>query len=322
MPASENDLFMHVTWAQRLTLELHARIQWIRKEWSKRLRDAKLQKKIHEVINVVGVFTEDKETLHTLFYAGIPVWWLRVYQSCSPVSSPAGDIETLKIKAVLLQLIDYTDARPKAQKLPKENGGRNPFLSYPHPFMPVAICKWEIALKHLARYHTSHPEDGGHYNYWVPPTHCLLSVQSDEKKAKLFMGWLRIQELCLFLLSNAKCSPLRLSNKEWRTLLLNLFTKSVQWKGTEVKGLPHAETAYEILWELCELNFRSGFVALNRQLDESTISALEHQSMLDQCWNGTAAYLDLFTMRQELGGQSIFELAAFVQALHTVMKTW
>ncbi|KIK59234.1 hypothetical protein GYMLUDRAFT_108269, partial [Collybiopsis luxurians FD-317 M1] len=107
--------------------------------------------------------------------------------------------------------------------------------------------------------------------YWLPPARCLLSCQSNVKKAKLFTSWLRIRELCLFLLSDSKCSPFQLSNKEWRTLLLvcgsckldedvgtrnanhrhnvqehlegalkksdvqldvqNLFTKSVQWKG-------------------------------------------------------------------------------------------
>jgi hypothetical protein len=77
LPASENDLFMRVAWAQRLALELHARIRWIGKEWSKRLRDAKLRKRVHETVDVVGAFTEDEETLHTLFHAGIPVWWVR-----------------------------------------------------------------------------------------------------------------------------------------------------------------------------------------------------------------------------------------------------
>jgi hypothetical protein len=228
--------------------------------------------------------------------------------------------------------------------------------------MPVVVRPWEIALKHLAGYHTARPEDGGHYNYWLPPARCLLSPQSDEKKAKLFTGWLRIRELCLFLLSDSKCSPFRLSNKEWRTLLLvcggceldedggtrnanhrhnvrerleralqrsdvqldvqNLFTKSVQWKGIEINGLPDTNIAREILWELCELNFRSDFVALDRQMDESAVSALERQEIVDRCWNGTAAYIDLLAMRSDLGERSVFERAAFVKALHTAMKTW
>ncbi|KIK55742.1 hypothetical protein GYMLUDRAFT_175074 [Collybiopsis luxurians FD-317 M1] len=85
--------------------------------------------------------------------------------------------------------------------------------------MPTPICCWETALKHLAGYHTPLPEAGGHYNYWAPPARCLLLPDSDEKKALLFKGWLRIQDLILFLLSDVSCMPVRLSNKEWRTLL-------------------------------------------------------------------------------------------------------
>ncbi|KIK55741.1 hypothetical protein GYMLUDRAFT_175122 [Collybiopsis luxurians FD-317 M1] len=32
---------------------------------------------VHEVIDVIRAFMEDEETLHFLFHAGIPVWWVR-----------------------------------------------------------------------------------------------------------------------------------------------------------------------------------------------------------------------------------------------------
>ncbi|KIK53446.1 hypothetical protein GYMLUDRAFT_118524, partial [Collybiopsis luxurians FD-317 M1] len=184
------------------------------------------------------------------------------------------------------------------------------------------------ALKHLAGHHTSRSEEGGHYNYWAPPARCLLSPDSDDKKARLFKGWLRIRDIVLFLLSDVNCTPFCLSNKEWRTLLQvcsghelnegdgsrnashrrnvrehfktaleksqvqldvnNLFGKTPTWKGSEVIGLLDPDTAREILWELCELNFRSDVLALDRHLDRSNASVLERQDMLDQCWNGSA----------------------------------
>ncbi|KIK54140.1 hypothetical protein GYMLUDRAFT_102482, partial [Collybiopsis luxurians FD-317 M1] len=182
------------------------------------------------------------------------------------------------------------------------------------------------ALKYLAGYHSARPEDGGHYNFWLPPARCLLSPENDQKKGLLFVGWLRIRDLILFLLSNPGCSPLQLSNKQWRTLLNvcarsdlsqddgtkgaarrkevreqlekgleksnvflrveNLFTKTVSWKGTVITGLPSAEITREILWELCELNFRNELMALDRFVDNSGMTPLQRQDMLDRCWCG------------------------------------
>ncbi|KAF9060482.1 hypothetical protein BDP27DRAFT_1430050 [Rhodocollybia butyracea] len=77
LPASREELFLRVACLQRQILELNARNHWLGPEWQERINDAKARRRTHEPADIIGAFTEDLDHLDLLFYAGIPVWFVR-----------------------------------------------------------------------------------------------------------------------------------------------------------------------------------------------------------------------------------------------------
>jgi hypothetical protein len=111
------ELFLRVACAQRQLIELHARLRYINEKWETRFREAKLHKKAPDIVDVVGAFTEDLDALDALYYAGIPVWFVR-HTSLIPkpridqVQDFICEDDFQKITLHRGEVLDCTDAQP------------------------------------------------------------------------------------------------------------------------------------------------------------------------------------------------------------------
>lgn len=207
------------------------------------------------------------------------------------------------------------------------------------------------------------PESGENHGFWVPPSACLVSAENDNRKGLLFVGWLRLRKVVLFQLSCSTCHPLRWSLKKWRTMLLmvgegrpsdqgntvaskqrktlradlesslkeaevqldleNLIGGQARWMDKEVKGLPPPRIAREILWELCEVNFRNDVLALDKHLDTSGMNLLDRQDLVGKCWIGTSSDVDCSTSTQAGIGASVVAMRLdYLRAMYQVVATW
>lgn len=76
VPGPKEKVLLLFACAQRLLLETVARTNWLG-TYAPRIAAAKDRRPPPPVLEVVGAFTEDLNTLDQLFYAGIPVWYVR-----------------------------------------------------------------------------------------------------------------------------------------------------------------------------------------------------------------------------------------------------
>ncbi|KAF9041864.1 hypothetical protein BDP27DRAFT_1185987, partial [Rhodocollybia butyracea] len=158
----------------------------------------------------------------------------------------------------------------------------------------------------------------------VPPARCIVSPAKTETVAKLFQAWLRIRPGILNNLGNPSSKVhIALSAKQWRSMLdvsgglytgdttgstrtarhhlemrqllerakIDLggpTTMLTYWRGNLVSSMevPRPDIVREILWELCELNFRNEFIALDRALDQSKMVEVDRRQLLEKCWEG------------------------------------
>ncbi|KAF9060818.1 hypothetical protein BDP27DRAFT_1339072 [Rhodocollybia butyracea] len=230
------------------------------------------------------------------------------------------------------------------------------------PLMPKAVAAWAKALSVLASRNSVPPRDnvidGG---FVVPPPRCIVSPAQEHIVATLFKSWLRIRDAVLSRLRSPQAQPVKLSNKCWRSLLdvsggLHTGVKSttrsgtrhgemrdvlehsfgmdkassfmdapIYWAGEFITsvGLPDAEIAKAIVWELCELNFRHELEALDGILDGSGMTWTDRHALLNQCWVGLGNKVDVVTEANKgLGATFVMDRLPFLQILHKVMRTW
>ncbi|KAK1216463.1 hypothetical protein PQX77_020905 [Marasmius sp. AFHP31] len=250
------------------------------------------------------------------------------------------------------------DARTKAPASSKH--GVNTFLDPTSPLMPSSVSAWKSALEALSAHDNSvRAPDGVGGGYSLPPPRLFINPQRDETKATLICNWLKLRQVLLYRLS---VESRRLSNKEWRALLMNagpgtspsdpkralrfkemgevlqdFIVKSglslkpdnldairPSWNGQELEEgkLPAPQIVREIMHELFELNFRQELVVLDAQLDESGMSTYDRQCLLDACWVGSADCLPHVDRSGGLGDDTFQGRLPYLAALHKVMSTW
>lgn len=105
--------------------------------------------------------------------------------------------------------------------------------------------------------------------------------------------------------------------------LENLIGGQARWMDKEVKGLPPPRIAREILWELCEVNFRNDVLALDKHLDTSGMNLLDRQDLVGKCWIGTSSDVDCSTSTQAGIGASVVAMRLdYLRAMYQVVATW
>ncbi|KIK56379.1 hypothetical protein GYMLUDRAFT_115562, partial [Collybiopsis luxurians FD-317 M1] len=162
--------------------------------------------------------------------------------------------------------------------------------------------------------------------FWLPPARLIVSASSQDTVRRLLAGWLKICDVTLYQLESLTCTPFRLTVKQWRCLLeqcaggesstdpntrtgqrniavQKIFTdslakarlslnmesiasKSPTWRSQALEDIIPDAVVTEVLWELCELNFRLELVSLDSYLDCSKMDKVDRQKLLENCWAG------------------------------------
>ncbi|KAK1224724.1 hypothetical protein PQX77_012356 [Marasmius sp. AFHP31] len=230
-------------------------------------------------------------------------------------------------------------ARTKAPASSKHSV--NTFLNPTSPLMPSSVSAWKSALEALSAHDNSvRTPDGVGGGYSLPPPQLFINPQRDETKATLICNWLKLRQVLLYRLS---VESRRLSNKEWRALLMDaspgtspsdpkrvlrfeemgeVLQDFINGQELEEGKLPAPQIVREIMHELFELNFRQELVILDAQLDESGMSTYNQQCLLDVCWVGSADCLPHVDRSGGLGDDTFQGRLPYLAALHKVMSTW
>ncbi|KAL0057410.1 hypothetical protein AAF712_015946, partial [Marasmius tenuissimus] len=344
--ATESVTFLRFTSTQRQCLELLARLDWIENYQERFMARGVKGKAAPADQEIMGAFLDDLDVVDRLFYAGIPVWYTRLiaqsldvrvdkaapfiatdyqqkmelhggYEVDLAEAQPMGRViyvglanKPKRYQAManfvhlLLQYPSIFDTRTgKAPASSKH--GVNTFLDPASPLMPSSVSAWKSALEALSTHDNSlWAPDGAGGGYPLPPPWLFINPQCDDMKATLICNWLKLREVLLYRLS---VDSRRLSNKQWRALLMiagpgtgpsdprrvlrskemgevlqdfiaksglslkpdNLDTMRSSWNGQELEEgkLPSPQIVREIMHKLFKLNFRQELVILDTQLD-------------------------------------------------------
>ncbi|KAJ3762572.1 hypothetical protein EV360DRAFT_25529, partial [Lentinula raphanica] len=76
-----------------------------------------------------------------------------------------------------------------------------------------------------------------------------------------------------------------------------------------------------ILWEICELSFRQDLVALDKYMDKSSLSLIERNALIDECWQGPRNVAVINNSRG-FSTPDIQKRIPYICALHRLMSTW
>jgi hypothetical protein len=94
----------------------------------------------------------------------------------------------------------------------------------------------------------------------------------------------------------------------------------LQWNGRVVETLTDLERE-EIVWELCELNFRFELLALDSRA--TTIPESKRQTLVSECFPGNSLLVaDLGSANHGLASHSWEERALYLHAMKRLMMTW
>lgn len=97
-------------------------------------------------------------------------------------------------------------------------------------------------------------------------------------------------------------------------------------RGLSYREVPELAVAREMLWELCELNFRFEFLALDLRASNPTTPTSGREDLLLACFPGPATrsllIVDFSLVDQGLAAESWQDRVAYLVALNNVMKAW
>lgn len=197
-----------------------------------------------------------------------------------------------------------TDRKTKEQVAPT---GRNKFLHYDSPLMPLSIPTWCDALQAVDR----DQQPLSYHTRYLFPEAALFASTNESRRAKFFATWTAIRPACIYRIFSAQSQAEPLSNQQWRDFLLDgLLSLSKESKlvrrREEVRSIfagalddlhinscaptfdhlpdvPLAE-AQCTLWELTELNFRFELLALDKRASSCKRDEDERQAMVLKCF--------------------------------------
>lgn len=184
--------------------------------------------------------------------------------------------------------------------------GRNKFLPYESPLMPLSIPAWRDALQAV-----NHDQRPLSYNTrYIFPEAALFASTNESRRTKFFTTWIAIRPACIYrIVSVQKATPL--SNQQWRDFLLDgLLSLSRESKlvrrREEVRSMfagaleelkidfhaPSSDFSRDmrlsdmqrVLWELTELNFRFELLALDKRASSCNRDEDERQAMVLKCF--------------------------------------
>ncbi|KAK1234577.1 hypothetical protein PQX77_002219 [Marasmius sp. AFHP31] len=294
--------------------------------------------------------------LHSLFQYHSFFGSSKARSSTSVVRTLQTSCPTRPFSAVVNSTPGYA-SKPKTHAQHQNTNKINPFINS-SPLLPSVVPAWSDALHSLAHHDLTIPPPPGHNRgYWLPPPRLFVSPADNKTKALLICNWLKVRRVTIYRVSiEAPClsykqwrSYMNISGSndsqvsqtstgkrhESMQALLNDFLRShhlslrynelrgvsASWKDNEITDtvLPPRRVVQEILWELFELGFRQELLALDSQLDQSSMETWERQNILDSCWTGRG---DVVDGHEGLGSATLAVRIPCLRALHRVMSTW
>jgi hypothetical protein len=238
-----------------------------------------------------------------------------------------------------------TDNKQKSLNLPT---GRDKFVVYESPLMPLPIPVWRDALKAVER----DEAPASYQTRYLFPKAAIFASTNKARHAKFFATWSVFQPACIFRVFSADSVAAPLAGQQWRDFLLdglmslscesNLVRRHEEVKaifaGTldelqidlHVPPFSHFPTvpvdeAQRILWELTELNFRFELLALDKRA--SSLSSHrdddERQAMVLKCFDMPSLVVaDVQRANFGLQAHDWRERLPFLLALRALMRDW
>jgi hypothetical protein len=228
----------------------------------------------------------------------------------------------------------------------KEPAGRNKFLPYDSPLMPISIPAWRDALQAVDR---DRPPLSYGTRYLFPEA-TLFASTNDSRRAKFFATWNAIRPACVFRVFSTESLAPPLSSQQWRDFLFDgllslskaskLVSRREEAKAIFASALDeldidlHPPTsdhfptvpvadAQKILWELTELNFRFEFLALDKRASSSRRDEDERQAMVLKCFNVPSLVVaDPQSANTGLQSHDWREQLPFLLAMRALMRDW
>ncbi|KAJ3970823.1 hypothetical protein EV361DRAFT_992937 [Lentinula raphanica] len=172
MAAPRKMINLRVALLQRNILELDAHIRYRSQSWTAAINKNRLSGKIPALLDVIGAFTDDLTILDTLYYLGIPVWFVRPVTETpdARINRSARVIAEDNLQIIELPSgfqVDGTDAEPnhaiiweglpnKTERLTAMNAYMQSLLSPPSVFgssPPQSPSSYRKALVSKARFY-------------------------------------------------------------------------------------------------------------------------------------------------------------------------
>ncbi|KAJ7580083.1 hypothetical protein C8J56DRAFT_896693 [Mycena floridula] len=254
--------------------------------------------------------------------------------------------------------IDHTSVRRPGQSstMTEPPHGRVPNITPPCPDV------WVTSLKSIATSHNHSPLTVN-AGYVVPKPSLLSGVQSTDRQLLYLTNWLTFRTP--FIASLMGGTSYALSSEWWRCILylqrdVNVRTGSKQdsayqilrhcfentgldlalerqnsiivWRNEErsTDALKNPRLGMEVMFELCELNFRYELQALDNRSRRAPLTELldltDARDRLQRCFavrsDGPLVRVNLSRAHEGLGAQTMQIRAPFMLALKTVMQEW
>lgn len=168
VPGPKEKCLLLFACAQRLLLETVARTNWLG-IYASRIAAAPKRGPPPPVLEVVGAFTEDLDTLDRLFYAGIPVWYVR----------PASETPNVRIDKVGWVIATNEHQKLSLQSLEVDVSDTVP----PHRIVYTGLANKADRYSSMVLYVRSLLQPPSHLGKYVPNGSGLMSSTSHSSAA-------------------------------------------------------------------------------------------------------------------------------------------
>jgi hypothetical protein len=200
------------------------------------------------------------------------------------------------------------------------------------------------------------------FGYVFPEPGMFLAASQGWRRDSYFTSWLKYRSALVYRLSSDDFDAKPMPNAVWRNLLMQESVQrkasgssqsskntklrelaqdflqnclnvdgvnfkepscdELQWNGRVVENLTDLERE-EIVWELCELNFRFELLSLDLRATTTADSEPNRQTLVSECFPGPSMLVaDLGSANHGLASHSWEERALYLHALKRLMMSW
>ncbi|KAJ7082461.1 hypothetical protein B0H15DRAFT_785685 [Mycena belliarum] len=235
---------------------------------------------------------------------------------------------------------------------PLKPEGRDKFVPFESPDMPLPIAAWASALTAVDRSRPPKSTSALDRKYLLPEPAALVSSQNEQKRRRMVHHWTLLRDVFFALIGDPHHPPLVLTSQEWRDILEGHVTPRADEHSRRGKRsrslatliapvlaasnqdglrgypppkdslLPHYTTAeiQQILWDLAETNFRWELQTLDLR---ASAARQPRPHLIRRCFaGGSVLDVDPALARQGLASKSLPDRHRYNMRLATLMLDW